>query len=68
MKEGSKGNVEIEGLIVPDEDVILDVIKKYKDRLGDESVDSLLYILNSEINNIRELEKNENTNRKTSRK
>ena len=39
----SKGNIEIEGLEVPEIDVIKFLINKYKDKLGDKALDSLLY-------------------------
>lgn len=41
--EQSKGNIEIEGLEVPDMDVIHFLVNKYKDKLGEEALDSLLY-------------------------
>lgn len=41
--EQSKGNIEIEGFQVPDVDMIRFLINKYKDKLGDKAIDSLLY-------------------------
>ena len=39
----SKGNIEIEGIEVPEVDVIKFLVNKYKDKLGDKALDSLLY-------------------------
>ena len=41
----SKGNVEIEGIAVPKPEAIEFLINKYKDKLGSEAIDSLLYSL-----------------------
>lgn len=41
----SKGNIEIEGITVPEHDAIEFLIHKYKDKLGSEAIDSLLYSL-----------------------
>ena len=45
------GNIEIEGHDIPKEekDLILETFKKYKNRLGDKAIDSLLYGLVEEI-------------------
>lgn len=42
-KNITKGNIEIEGLSVPEDDVIRMVVEKYRNKLGDKAVDSLLY-------------------------
>ena len=41
--KNSKASLGIEGLNVPDDDIIKTVINKYKDKLGDKAIDSLLY-------------------------
>lgn len=64
---GSKSNVEIEGLLVPDGKIILDLIKRYKDRLDEESFFEFLKILEQEASNIEELEVSEDENRKAFR-
>ena len=45
------GNIEIEGHDIPEKekDLILKTFKKYKNRLGDKAIDSLLYGLVEEI-------------------
>lgn len=45
------GNIKIEGHDIPKEekDLILETFKKYKNRLGDKAIDSLLYGLVEEI-------------------
>ena len=45
------GNIEIEGHDIPkkEKDLILKTFKKYKNRLGDKAIDSLLYGLVSQI-------------------
>ena len=45
------GNIEIEGHDISKEekDLILETFKKYKNRLGDKAIDSLLYGLVEEI-------------------
>ena len=45
------GNIEIEGHDIPKDEkyLILKTFKKYKNRLGDEAIDSLLYSLVEEI-------------------
>lgn len=62
-----KSSVEIEGLIVPDKKIILDLIKRYEDRLDEESFFEFLKILEQEMSNIEELEVSEDKNRKTFR-
>lgn len=56
------GNIEIEGYDIPkkEKDLILRIFKKYKDRLGDEALDSLLYGIVEQIN----YEEQENARRK----
>ena len=45
------GNIEIEGHDIPKDEkyLILKTFKKYKNRIGDEAIDSLLYSLVEEI-------------------
>ena len=64
-KNITKGNIEIEGLEVPEDDVIKLVIEKYKEKLGSEAVDSLLYSI-SEGTKIMVME-NENKSRRSTR-
>ncbi len=56
------GNIEIEGHDIPkkEKDLILKTFKKYKNRLGDKAIDSLLYGLVNEI----EHEEKENARKK----
>ncbi len=48
------GNVEIEGHSIPkhEKDIVSRVYQKYKDRLGTDAVDSLLYGLVEEAKNM----------------
>ena len=46
IRKSSRGNIEIEGISVPSDDVILKVINKYREKLGDKAVNSLLYSIN----------------------
>jgi len=64
-KENSKGTVEVEGLSVPEDDVIKIVIDKYKKELGDAAVDSLLYSINMGTNLC--VEENEKNRRSSKR-
>ena len=64
-KNITKGNIEIEGLEVPEDDVIKLVVEKYKEKLGNEAVDSLLYSI-SEGTKIMVME-NENKSRRSVR-
>jgi len=64
-KNITKGNIEIEGLEVPEDDVIKLVVEKYKEKLGNEAVDSLLYSI-SEGTKIMVME-NENKSRRSTR-
>ena len=41
----SKGNVEIEGIEVPNTKIIEMLVNKYKDKLGKDAIDSLFYAL-----------------------
>lgn len=41
----SKGNIEIEGIQVPETEIIEFLVKKYQDKLGEEAVNSLFYSL-----------------------
>ena len=48
-KNTPKGNVEIEGVNVPDDNMIISLLKKYKDKLDPDTIDSFLYLLNKNI-------------------
>ncbi|MBO5096440.1 MAG: hypothetical protein J6B98_06165 [Bacilli bacterium] len=56
-KNTPKGNVEIEGVNVPDDNMIISLLKKYKDKLDPDTIDSFLYLLNK---NIKEESRKEN--------
>lgn len=63
-KNIAKANVEIEGLMVPDEQFIVDFVDRYMEVLGKDSAKSLLYALNCEVNKENE---NEHKNRRSSK-
>jgi hypothetical protein len=46
LKQSSKNNIEIEGIKVPEEELILFLVNKYKEKLGDKAINSLLYSIN----------------------
>ncbi len=50
--ESAIGNIEIEGHNISDKEkeLIVKIYKKYKDRLGDKAIDSLLYGLVDQLN------------------
>ena len=45
-KNSSKGSVEIEGVNVPEDNIIFYLLEKYKNKLGKDTVNSFLYTLN----------------------
>lgn len=52
--DGAKKSVEAEGLKVPSQDVIKYVIEKYKEKLGPDAVDSLLYSISKGLDIVKE--------------
>lgn len=66
-KNTPKGNVEIEGVNVPEDKTILALLKKYKDKLGSDTVNSFLYLLNKNVKE-ESSEKNEDKSGRTIRK
>ncbi|MBE6149948.1 MAG: hypothetical protein E7170_04430 [Firmicutes bacterium] len=68
-RNGSKGNVEIEGVNVPEDNIIFNLLKKYENKLGKDTVDSFLYTLNECVKFEKgELDENINESRKSFRK
>lgn len=61
-QNASKKNVEVEGVNVPSDNIIISLLKKYKDKLGPDTVDSFLYLLNKGLKEEGEKE-NENNNK-----
>lgn len=45
-KNSSKGSVEMEGTNVSEDDIIFYLLRKYKNKLGKDTVNSFLYTLN----------------------
>ena len=45
-KNNSKGSVEMEGVNVPEDNIIFYLLEKYKNKLGKDTVNSFLYTLN----------------------